>query len=157
MHDITVAFYKGEGLRRDRIVRWWTDSPYSHVELIMPNGDMAGIRPPDDPFVRKRACNTIEETEWELVKLTVTEKQLKALREFIEKTKGQGYDWIGMIISHLTPFRVKIPNKWYCSEWVAYALSVANILKLKQLKLYNLSKMPPGKLYNILRNTRIEP
>jgi hypothetical protein len=156
MKDITVAFYKGEGLRRDKLVRWWTGSEYSHVELIMPNGDMAGIRPPDDPFVRKKTISGMQTKDWDFVNISVTEKQLSALRSFIESTKGQGYDWVGMIASHLTPFKVRVPNKWYCSEWVAYALSVSKILKWKDIKLYNIPRVPPGRLYTMLRKIGIK-
>ncbi len=154
MNDITIAFYKGEGLRRDRIVRWWTASPYSHVELIMPNGTRTGIMPPEDPVVRTKSCVGIQKTDWDFVDISVTEKQLNLLRRFIESTRGQGYDWLGMIVSHLTPLKVRLPNKWYCSEWVAYALSVSKILTWKQLKLYDTSRMPPGKLYNLLKKIK---
>ena len=35
---IRIAFYKnGEGFVH-RVVRWYTASPYSHAELIMPDG-----------------------------------------------------------------------------------------------------------------------
>lgn len=160
MSDITIAFYKGEGLRRDRIVRWWTDSPYSHVELIMPNGTMTGITPPDHPVVRTKSLGGVEradwnfaKSDWELVDIAVTEKQLNLLRRFIESTRGQGYDWMGMIISHLTPFKIRTPNKWYCSEWVAYALSVSKILTWKQLKLYDTPRMAPGELYSLLKRS----
>lgn len=152
MSDITVAFYKGDGLRRDRLVRWWTGSPYSHVELIMPDGIMAGIRPPEDPYIRRRSLAGIRESDWDFIEISVTEKQLKALRQFIDSTKGQGYDWLGMVASHLTPFKVKLPNRWYCSEWVLYALSVSKVFTWKQVKAYNIPRIPPGKLYNILRD-----
>jgi hypothetical protein len=151
VNDITVAFYKGEGLRRDRIVRWWTGSPYSHVELIMPNGTMTGITPPDYPVIRTKSITGIQKTDWDFIDISVTEQQLISLRRFIDSTKGQGYDWVGMIVSHLTPFKVRIPNKWYCSEWVAYALSVSKVLTWKQMKLYDIPRMPPGRLYNLLK------
>lgn len=154
MLELTVAFYKGEGLRRDKVIRWWTGSPYSHVELVMPSGMIAGIRPPYNPYISKRAAGELAEEEWELVKLPVTEKQLKKVKDFIESTKGQGYDWVGMIASHLTPFKVKFPKKWYCSEWVLYALSVAKIFNWKDLKPYNLARIPPGKVYDIIMRVK---
>jgi hypothetical protein len=151
--DITIAFYKGEGFRRDRIIRWWTGSPYSHVELIMPNGTMAGITP-SNPFVRTKSLVGIKKTDWDFVEIKVTEKQLNLLRRFIDSTRGQGYDWLGMIASHLTPLKVRLPNKWYCSEWVAYALSVSKVLTWAELKLYDIPRMPPGRLYTLLSNTK---
>ena len=34
---INVAFYKGKGNWKNKIIRWWTKSPSSHAELILPN------------------------------------------------------------------------------------------------------------------------
>ena len=35
--EIKVAFFKGDGDWHNHIVRWWTKSPYSHAELVLPN------------------------------------------------------------------------------------------------------------------------
>lgn len=35
MSNATLAFYKGEGLAFNRIIRWWTKSIYSHTELVI--------------------------------------------------------------------------------------------------------------------------
>ena len=32
---ISVAFYKGKGNWKNRVIRWWTKSPYSHAELVL--------------------------------------------------------------------------------------------------------------------------
>ena len=34
---IKVAFYKGRGNWKNKIIRWWTKSKYSHAELILPD------------------------------------------------------------------------------------------------------------------------
>lgn len=151
MNNIKVAFYKGEGLRRDKFVRWWTGSPYSHVELIMPSGAMAGIRPPDDPIIRKRNSSEMIGEEWDLVSIPVNISQLNLIRDFIDNTAGHGYDWVGMIASHLMPFKVSIPNKWYCSEWVAYALAVSKVIPKRQSFLYKSARISPGRLYRIIK------
>ena len=31
---VRLAFYKGEGDWVDKLVRWWTKSQYSHVEVV---------------------------------------------------------------------------------------------------------------------------
>ena len=35
--DIRLAFYKGKGDWVDKLVRWWTKSQYSHVEVVVGN------------------------------------------------------------------------------------------------------------------------
>ena len=44
--EIKVAFFKGDGDWHNHIVRWWTKSPYSHAELVLPDGKTwISIRP----------------------------------------------------------------------------------------------------------------
>ena len=82
----------------------------------------------------------------------VREYQINQLNKFIEKTLGAKYDWIGLIISNLTPFLVKKRNKWYCSEWITHALVNARIVMWDDMDLYDTPEMSPGKLYDLLLN-----
>ena len=149
---LKIAFYKGDGLLRDRFIRRWTKSKYSHVELVIESkGWWMGIRPPNDPVVRKNIMHICNDDDWDFIEIPVSKDEVDKVIQFYNKTSGMGYDWIGMILSHLTPFKVRIPNRWYCSEWVAYALSVSKILTWNQLKLYDVARMPPGRLYNLLK------
>ena len=59
---------------------------------------------------------------------------------------GDGYDWPGMILSKLTPFFVKRTGRWYCSEWIAYALRLAGAVD----NLYHYADLTPQRLYEIL-------
>lgn len=152
MHELTIAFYKGDGILRDKFIRWWTRSSYSHVEIIMPDGTMAGINPPKYPRVRVKSSLDLNSKEWDFIKILVSKKQVTAIKKFIDSTIGQGYDWLGMILSHITPFKVRVPNKWYCSEWILYALSVAKVFSWQELKPYNISRVPPEKLYSLINN-----
>lgn len=47
---VRLAFYKGEGDWVDKVVRWWTKSQYSHVEVIV--GDTWYSSSPRDGGVR---------------------------------------------------------------------------------------------------------
>jgi hypothetical protein len=152
---IKVAFYKGRGRLRDRFIRWYTNSPYSHVELVLPDDKgWIGIYPPDSPRVRKNTLNNNNEYEWDSIEFEITRGQLDSINDFYELTNNQSYDWVGMILSHTLPFQVKRINKWYCSEWVAYALALSGVIDWKSLKLYNRANIPPNILYNILTKER---
>ena len=35
--EIRIAFYKGKGNWKNKVIRWWTKSPYSHAELVLPD------------------------------------------------------------------------------------------------------------------------
>ena len=151
--EIKVAFYKGRGDLFNKIVRWWTKSPYSHTELILPDG-VTWIR--IGPFSSSKLSAITREKwdveQWDFVTLKVTEEQVTIIKEFFERTKGCRYDWWGMILSHIVPFKIKQKGKWYCSEWIAYALRISNVVKWDVIKVYDRNDISPAKLYKILNS-----
>jgi len=148
---IKVAFYKGGGDLFNKIVRWWTKSPYSHVELILPDG-VTWIR--IGPFASSKLCAITKEKwdpkNWDFITLTVTEQQLSTIKEFFERTKGCKYDWWGMILSHLMPFKIKQRGRWYCSEWIAHALRVSRVIDWRVARIFERAKISPATLYDIV-------
>ena len=114
---IKIAFYKGEGTLINRIVRRWTSSPYSHAELVMPdNKTWIGI----SPFLNSEvsARNVLKDPnlnleDWDFLNFDVTDEQASIIMEFYEQTKGNRYDWIGMLLSQVGPFVIKQEKKWF--------------------------------------------
>jgi hypothetical protein len=100
--------------------------------------------------VRKKRFDNYSEAEWDIIELEATAEQLKAVTDFWELTRGQSYDWVGMVLSHILPFRIKRIDKWYCSEWVAYALGVSGIIDWRKMRLYSCGRLPPSFLYNVI-------
>ena len=149
--DIKIAFYKGKGDFLNGVVRWWTKSAYSHAELVLPDGyTWIGISPFLKSKVDKRIKIELNPHEWDFVTIGVSEEQISIIMEFFEDTRGQGYDWIGMLASQFLPFRIKHRNRWYCSEWIAYALTLANVIKWEKTTVFGYRDLTPGMLYNIL-------
>jgi len=149
--EIKVAFYKGGGDLFNKIVRWWTKSPYSHTELILPDG-VTWIR--IGPFSSSKLCAIKKEKwdpkNWDFVTLKVTQPQLDTIKEFFERTQGCKYDWWGMVLSHLIPFKIKQRGKWYCSEWIAHALRVSRVIDWKKARIFERAKISPATLYDII-------
>ncbi len=153
MMIVKIAFYKGKGRVRDRFIRWWTKSPYSHAELVLPNREgWIGIYPPESPRVRLNPDYDMvaDSREWDFIDLHASKEQVDDLKNFYHRTAYEEYDWIGMILSHLTNYRVKRTKKWYCSEWVAVALEVSGIMSFKNSELYRRSEIPPSALYDMV-------
>ena len=146
---IRIAFFKGRGRKRDRLIRWWTKSKYSHVELVIPDrGWWLGIHPPESPNVRKMVNHAYKEYEWDFIDFEVSKAQADSIIRFYNLTKGSAYDWVGMTLSHVTPFKVRHTKKWYCSEWVIYALEYARVIR-ERLCVKN--RLHPEEVYNILK------
>ena len=153
--NIQIAFYKGEGSFVNRIVRWWTSSPYSHAELVLPDSvTWLGISPFLKSKVASREKLLVDYTEWKIVNLDVTQEQLDIIMEFYEFTKGQGYDWIGMLLSQFLPCKIKHKKRWYCSEWIAYALRIACVVDWRNIKIYDRKDLSPAALHEIVTSLK---
>lgn len=158
---VTIAFYKGSSDQLlHRFIRYWTDSPYSHAELILPDGiTWISISPFLTSRVTPRIRPEVENLyDWELIQLelnprpAVRDYQLKQLYKFVQDTQNSKYDWVGMLLSQATPFLVKNKSKWYCSEWIAYALIYSRLLMWDEINIHSTPDISPGKLYNLLKN-----
>ena len=158
--EIKVAFYKGEGNWKNKVIRWWTKSPYSHAELILPDGTTwVSISPMLTSTVSKRSIDTVKDlNEWDFLRFElswrepVQDYQLRQLYSFIDETEGAKYDWLGMIFSQMTPYLIKHRDKWYCSEWIAHTLVKARVVKWEKLQIYRTPNLSPGKLYELLKD-----
>ena len=149
--EIRIAFYKGQGNFLNKIVRWWTKSIYSHAELVLPDRiTWLGISPFLKSKVASRKKFIIEYSDWDFVTLQVTQEQVDIIMEFFEDTEGQGYDWVGMLLSQFLPWRIKHRKRWYCSEWIAYALRIACVLDWRTIKIYDRKDLSPAALYQLI-------
>jgi hypothetical protein len=154
---IKVAFYRGEGDIVNKLVRWWTKSPYSHSELIMPDGvTWIGISPFKNSKLLSRPNLHYKKEEWDFIELEVNEQQVAVIEEFYCVTQDCEYDWIGMILSQFLPFHIKRKNKWYCSEWIAYALRISCIIDWRIIKIYDRADLSPAVLHEIIMASKHE-
>lgn len=152
---IKIAFYKGKGNILNAIVRWWTNSKYSHAELVLnDNRSWLGISPFLKSKVDRRQKLIVDNLEWDFVALDVTKDQHDIILEFFEETKGCGYDWIGMLLSQFLPCRIKHKKRWYCSEWIAYALRIACVLDWRKVRIYDRKDLSPAVLYNLVHTNQ---
>jgi len=154
---IKIAFYRGKGDLVNKLVRWWTKSPYSHSELIMPDGTTwIGISPFKNSRLRARPNLHYKKEEWDFVELEASEQQVAVIEEFYRSTQDCEYDWIGMILSQFLPFNIKRKSKWYCSEWIAYALRISCIIDWRIIKIYDRADLSPAVLHEIIMASKHE-
>ena len=107
----------------DWIIRTLTGSPYSHCELAVPCADgqydcySSSIR---DGGVRFKTMPLPPE-KWDLIPVDVNPEQVY---EALAATFAAKYDWLGAtgVIARWRHDK----RKWFCSEWCAMALGLAN-------------------------------
>tara|TARA_R110000824_G_scaffold36415_2_gene113298 strand:- start:220 stop:702 length:483 start_codon:yes stop_codon:yes gene_type:complete len=154
---IKIAFYKGQGNFLNKIVRWWTKSIYSHAELVLPDGvTWLGISPFLKSKVASRKKIIIEYSDWDFVALQVTQEQVDIIMEFFEDTENHRYDWIGMLLSQFLPCKIKHRSRWYCSDWIAYALRISCVFDWRIIKIYDRADLSPAVLHNLVVDIKHE-
>jgi hypothetical protein len=133
-----AAFYKGThpGLPGiyNRLVRWWTRSPYSHVELVFDDGQAASSSAMDGG-VRFKAID-FDPALWDFVDLPAA--LAPAARTWFNAHGGQGYDYLGNAHFVLAPIEGE-KRRWFCSEAVAASLGMSEPWRFD-----------PGALANVL-------
>ena len=141
---ITLAFYKGKGNWLDRLIRWATRSPFSHVELIStshPLRDENGIpvegrclsASARDGGVRA-AYIRFKPGNWQFVDCPWV---VVDPAEIIRLEVGHKYDYIGIVMSQILSLGRHSKKKWFCSEIVGHALSIHEAHRLSPADLFH--------------------
>ena len=114
----------------------------------MPDGQSISIAPFSTAGVRKIVFKEHEDVEdYDMICIPATSLQIETVEKFFADTAGDGYDWPGMILSKFTPFFIKRTGRWYCSEWIAYALRLTGAVD----NLYHYNDLTPQRLYEVLK------
>lgn len=118
-----AAFYRGTrpGIAGaySYLVRAWTDSSYSHVELVFSDG-WAGSSSFSDGGVRLKRID-FDPANWDFVELPAALEH--AARAWFATYKGEKYDLLGNLQFILAPFG-EDGRRWFCSEACAAALGL---------------------------------
>lgn len=128
---LRAAFYKSThpGLPGvyNRLVRWWTRSEYSHVELLLagPGGYdsnlyFAASASAMDGGVRFKYID-FDPALWDFIDLP--EQLVDGAWSWFLANEGAAYDYLGNVHFVLSPVAGS-KRKWFCSEAVAAALGI---------------------------------
>lgn len=115
---IYLALYKGKGKLFNRLIRFWTRSPYSHCELVMPDGRWLSASAMDGGVRAKHI--QLDLTHWDLLPLPWADA--RTVHHVFYRHQGKGYDWLGVFLSQLLPVAISSPKRMFCSEFCAAAL-----------------------------------
>lgn len=122
---VSLAFYKAPGTAFDGAVRYVTDSPYSHVELVI-DGVFWSSSPRDGGVRRKLV--PLDHAKWDFIHFPSgpeTDALGEAARLWMLAHEGEGYDWLG-VGRFVIPALPEFERRWFCSEAVAAAMAMPN-------------------------------
>lgn len=118
-----LAFYKAKGNWVDLLIRVFTHSKYSHVEIVH-NKDWYSSSPRDG---RVRVKQIVDDgNSWDFVEVDIDKERLyQKYREY----RGRGYDFKGILLSNILPIGWHNKDKMTCSEFVADVLGYSEPAK----------------------------
>lgn len=119
-NPVRLAFYKAPGTLNDKVIRWGSNHPYSHVELIGPDG-LGWSASAREGEVRKKKIN-FDSGNWDIITIPWQDTNTVAAR--MEDLMGLKYDYLGIILTHVVSLNRSHPDKWFCSEIVAMSLGL---------------------------------
>lgn len=121
-----IIFYKTpKATWVDRVVSWWTNSPYTHCELRFSDGENFSSSGRDGG-VRFKYFD-LKPGHWSIIDLNVTEAQERSMRRVSERYLGKKYDFLG-ILGFLYFRTYGHKDKWYCSEICAHVLNQERLI-----------------------------
>jgi hypothetical protein len=123
---VSIIFYKGPGNFRDRLVRLWTKSPYSHSEF----GRSDGLYHSNDrlDLVSKLKNLDINQKDWEVFELTLPSEIIRRVERRQLRKNGTTYDWTGIVFSQFFRLGWHDKTRWFCSKSNADDLHYAHTL-----------------------------
>lgn len=142
---LRIAFYKAEGKLLDKVIRWWTKSPYSHCELLFPDNWMFSA---DAWSNRVRFTDQFNLENWDVFSVPLDDGKLLMLRDWCAYREGRKYDWWG-VVQFLLPFVKQSPDRWFCSELCAAGLKFVGKIPVRT----ETSKISPQGLFELLSTT----
>ena len=116
--SVQLALYKARGNWLNRLICWWTRSPYSHCELVI-NGTCysSSIR---DGGVRGKAM-ALPSASWDLIDLPWADPQ--QAQSWFDRHAGERYGWLDLLTGQLLGMR-RDGRGVFCSEACAAALGL---------------------------------
>lgn len=123
-----IAFYKGTrpGLPGvfNRVVRWWTNGPYSHCEIVLQPLDdgmmLCASASNTEGGVRLKAIE-LDPGRWDL--LDIPSADPSAVRQWFAVHDREGYDFLGLM-GFVLRRNDGSKRLWFCSEACAAALEI---------------------------------
>jgi hypothetical protein len=125
---LKFQFVMGPGLS-SRLIAWFSAGPFSHVDCVMPSGDLLGARSDDvggGSGVRTRPSDYEKWRKTVTLKLPVRPAQERRFYDFLNVQIGKPYDKTA-ILGFVAGRDWREQDSWFCSELQAAALESAGI------------------------------
>lgn len=148
--EVTLAFYKGSNSLNSLIIKAWTRSKYSHVEMIIEDKWVSSS--PDVGGVTIKDLHELNHKDWDYIDIEVDGRKLRKVLKFIEENKNAKYDWLGLFAGTVFSQNIEDKDKFFCSEMMTIILQIFNETKVKNLIPNEITPEDLHKLYKGINN-----
>lgn len=131
----TLALRKNDTRITSRFIKWWTDSIYSHCEIVVAGVSYSSSAM--DGGVRGKVIQ-MDADKWDFIELHWADSE--AVKNYFTETDHLKYGWAGLIVSQLFNSNRKAGRSQFCSQWCASALGLPNAASYSPSSLKNLCK-----------------
>ena len=122
---VQLALRKNDTRVIAKAIQWWTNSIYSHCELVVDGWCYSSSAM--DKGVRGKVID-LDLAKWDLIELPWADP--KQIKYYFEQTDGHTYGWLSLIKSQVFNRNLSIEDSQFCSEWCANALGLPNAVSL---------------------------
>jgi hypothetical protein len=125
-----IAGYKGVG-SGSKFIQWFSNGRYSHVSLIFDYGDGHPLEVDalQGRGVTARSFGELDRP-FDLFELHADPLQVKVMYRAAREQVGKKYDW-GGIWGFVRRALRQNPDRWFCSELVAWVCAVGGVVLLR--------------------------
>ena len=116
---VQLALRKEDTRLTARFIQWWTNSVYSHCELVVDG--LCYSSSAMDGGVRCKAID-LDPEKWDVIDLPWADgSQIVA---YFRETDHHRYGWLGLIFSQLFNLNRETAGAQFCSQWCGAALGL---------------------------------
>ena len=141
---VTLAMRKNDKRLTSRAIQWWTNSPYSHCELVIDGHSYSSSVM--DKGVRRKYIK-MRHDKWDLIALPWADAD--AVIHYFNETKHHKYGWGGLVTSQLFNLNRAEADAQFCSQWCAAALGLPSPASYNPATLKTLCGFVDSKLHLI--------
>jgi hypothetical protein len=124
--SVRVRFVLGVDLV-SRLIAWAGAGEFSHVDAVLPDGQLFGARTDCNPGVQARPFGYAPAAIACVYDIPCSPEQREAFYKFLWSQHGKSYDRLA-IVAFIVNRNWRSPDKWFCSELIAAALEHAGII-----------------------------
>lgn len=117
--SVQLALRKHDTRLTAQVIQWWTNSIYSHCELVIDGWCYSSSAM--DGGVRKKQIE-LNPAKWDVIDLPWADGA--QIVDYYRDTDHHRYGWVGLITSQLLNLNRETVGAQFCSQWCGAALGL---------------------------------